>query len=238
MSSPHDTIPASAGLLTGVTGDLRHAFRLLWKSRGIAATTLLTLALCIGATTAIFSTVYSLMLKPLPFQEPGRIVELDTSAKKAGLNKMPANIPFYIDYSMNATSYENLGLWTFFYGLLGENDSVVRVPGVRMTAEVFDILRVQPVIGSFFTKDQSRLIRVFDAFASVVPNDLWITKMEERDKLLKVSGSAFSSLAVSDLMANLRASGKFKEVDIVISRQDLVKTPRLVTFEVTCRVEL
>jgi type IV pilus assembly protein PilN len=88
------------------------------------------------------------------------------------------------------------------------------------------------------TKDQSRLIRIIDAFASVVPNDLWVTKMEERDNMLKVSGTAFSPAAVSDLMTNLRASGKFKEVDIVISRQDLAKTPRLVTFEVTCRVEL
>ena len=74
------------------------------SARGIAATTLLTLALCIGATTAIFSTVYSLMLKPLPFSEPEGIVELYTSATKAGLNKMPANIPFYIDYGKNATS--------------------------------------------------------------------------------------------------------------------------------------
>jgi type IV pilus assembly protein PilN len=88
------------------------------------------------------------------------------------------------------------------------------------------------------TRDQSRLIRIFDAFASVVPNDLWITKMEERDNVLKVSGTAFSPLAVSDLMTNLRSSGKFKDVDIVISRQDLAKTPRLVTFEVTCRVEI
>jgi Tfp pilus assembly protein PilN len=70
-----------------------------------------------------------------------------------------------------------------------------------------------------------------------VPNDLWITKMEERGNMLKVSGSAFTAAAVSDLMSNLRASGKFKEVDIVVSRQDLVKTPRLVTFEVTCRFE-
>lgn len=76
MSTPPASVPSSAGLLTGVTGDLRHALRLLWKSRGITATTLLTLALCIGATTAIFSTVYSLMLKPLPFAEPERIVEL------------------------------------------------------------------------------------------------------------------------------------------------------------------
>jgi hypothetical protein len=64
--------------------DLRHAFRLLRKSKRITATTLVTLALCIDATTAIFSSVYSLMLKPLPFQEPERIVDLYSSAMKAG----------------------------------------------------------------------------------------------------------------------------------------------------------
>ena len=135
---------------------MRHAFRLLWKSKGFTATTLLTLGLGIGATTAIFSTVYSLMLKPLPFQEPERIVELYSAAPKAGLHHMPANVPFYLDYSKNGTSYESLGLWTFFYGLVGEKDSVVRVPGVRMTAEIFDILRIKPVIGNFFTKDQNK----------------------------------------------------------------------------------
>src|SRR4029078_8212511 len=107
------------------------AFRVLWKSKGITATTLLRLGRGIGATTAIFSTVYSLMLKPLPYQEPERIVELYSSAAKAVLNHMPANVPFYLDYSRNSASYERLGLWTFFYGLVGEKDSVVRMPGVR-----------------------------------------------------------------------------------------------------------
>src|SRR3954466_4677825 len=139
-----------------MTTDLRHAFRLLWKSKGITATTLLTLGLGIGATTAIFSTVYSLMLKPLPYQEPERIVELYSSASKAGLNHMPANVPFYLDYSKNASSYESLGLWTFLYGLVGEKDSVVRVPGVRATAEIFTILRIQPLLGTFFTKEQNK----------------------------------------------------------------------------------
>ena len=156
MPSHHASASTSAGLLTGSLTDLRHAFRLLWKSKGITATTLVTLALGIGATTAIFSTVYSLMLKPLPYQEPERIVELYSSAAKAGLNHMPANVPFYLDYSKNASSYESLGLWTFFYALVGEKDSVVRTPGVRMTAEIFNILRIQPVIGTFFTKDQNK----------------------------------------------------------------------------------
>jgi predicted permease len=136
--------------------DLRQSLRLLWKSKRIAATTLLTLALCIGATTAIFSSVYSLMLKPLPYQEPQQIVELYTSAAKAGLNHMPANVPFYMDYSRNATSYDSLGLWTFFYALVGEKETVVRTPGVRATAEMFSILRVQPLLGTFFTKEQNR----------------------------------------------------------------------------------
>lgn len=156
MSTPTDSVPSSAGLLTGALGDLRHAFRLLWKGKGMTATTLLTLALCIGATTAIFSTVYSLMLKPLPFSEPEQIVELYTSAAKAGLNKMPANVPFYIDYSKNATSYETLALWQFFTGLVGEGDSRVQVGCAKAGSEIFNILRVQPVLGTFFTKEQNK----------------------------------------------------------------------------------
>jgi predicted permease len=156
MNSSHAPASASAGIFSGSVTDLRHAFRLLWKSRGITAATLLTLGLGIGATTAIFSTVYSLMLKPLPYQEPERIVELYSSASKAGLHRMPANVPFYLDYSRNASSYESLGLWTFFYGLVGDRESVARVPGVRATAEMFSILRVQPLLGTFFTKDQNK----------------------------------------------------------------------------------
>ena len=157
MTSSNQAAASSrAGIFTGAFTDFRQTFRLLWKAKRITATTLVTLALCIGATTAIFSSVYSLMLKPLPYHEPERIVELYSSAAKAGLNRMPANVPFYLDYSRNASSYESLGLWTFFYGLVGEKDSVIRTPGVRATAEIFNILRVQPVLGSFFTKEQNK----------------------------------------------------------------------------------
>lgn len=156
MSSPTDSDPSAAGLLTGVAGDLRHAFRLLWKSPGITTTTLLTLALCIGATTAIFSTVYSLMLKPLPFHEPEQIVELYSSAAKAGLDKMPANVPIYLDYSKNATSYETIGLWSFGQQMFGPDESPVSLDMARATAEIFAILRVQPLLGEFFTKEQNK----------------------------------------------------------------------------------
>ncbi len=87
------------------------------------------------------------------------------------------------------------------------------------------------------TKNQSRPVLLFDAFADTVPRDLWITGLEDRNGVLKILGTAFSPTAVSDLMTNLRRSGKFKDIDILISKQELQKTPRLVTFEVSCRFE-
>lgn len=87
------------------------------------------------------------------------------------------------------------------------------------------------------TQNQGRPIRLLDAFVGNVPRDLWITGLEEKSTVLKISGSAFSTTAVADLMSNLKSSGKFKDVDIVISKQDIAKTPRIVTFEVTCRFE-
>lgn len=152
-SEPSSASPSN--LFRGLGGDTRHALRLLWKGKGITATTLVTLALCIGATTAIFSTVYSLMLKPLPFSEPDRIVELYSSAAKAGLNKMPANVPIYLDYTKNASSYEEIGLWTLTQQMFGEDESPIRLTAASLTAEIFQILRVQPLLGSFFTKEQN-----------------------------------------------------------------------------------
>ena len=87
------------------------------------------------------------------------------------------------------------------------------------------------------TKAQGRPILLVEAFASVIPSDLWITGFEEKSLQLKITGSAFSTTAIADFMANLRASGKFKEVDLVISRRDLARPTPLVTFEVTCRYE-
>ena len=87
------------------------------------------------------------------------------------------------------------------------------------------------------TKSQERPVVLFDALADVVPRDLWLTSLEERGNTLRISGVAFSTTAVADFMANLRASKKFLDVDIVQSRQDINKTPRMVDFQVTCRFE-
>jgi type IV pilus assembly protein PilN len=85
-------------------------------------------------------------------------------------------------------------------------------------------------------RNQARPVYLLDAVAEAIPRDLWLTTMEEKGNLLKLSGSAFSSTAVADLMANLRRSGKFKDVDLIVSRQDPEKTPRILVFQVSCGV--
>lgn len=87
------------------------------------------------------------------------------------------------------------------------------------------------------TKSQGRPLRFLDAFVDNIPKDLWITGIEEKGSVLSFRGTAFSTTAVADFMQSLRASGRFKDIDIVVARQEIVKTPRLVTFEVTCRFD-
>jgi putative ABC transport system permease protein len=143
-------------LCSGGAADVRYAARQLWKSRGFASVTLLTLALCIGANTAIFSAVYGLMLKPLPFAEPGRLVEIYNTYPKGGVPRASSNVVQYLDYKDNTSSYAHVGLWAPFQGMFGEDVSAERLSGVRATADIFDVLGLKPLIGQFFTAENHR----------------------------------------------------------------------------------
>jgi len=141
----------------GVSGDLRYAARRLWKEKGFTSLALLTLALCIGANTAIFSMVYALLLKPLPFPEPSRIVEIYNAFPKDGFNHFPTNIVQYSDFKANAPSFDSIGLFGENMVMLGEPGSAERIHGADCTAEMFDVLGLKPVIGQFFTLKNSRI---------------------------------------------------------------------------------
>ena len=109
-------------------------------------------------------------------------------------------------------------------------------PAAKMKDHLAEIkARLQAI--QVLTKDKGRPRFLIDAFADAVPADLWITGLEDTGRVLRVTGTAFSSTAVSNLMNALRASGKFRDVDIVVSKRDLDKAPDVVTFEVTCRFE-
>jgi len=108
--------------------------------------------------------------------------------------------------------------------------------GPQIKAQAAELRQRVQVIAEL-TKTQGRPLRFLDAFVDNIPKDLWITGIEEKGAVLSFKGTAFSTTAVADFMQNLRSSGRFKEIDIVVARQEITKTPRFVTFEVTCRFE-
>jgi len=87
-------------------------------------------------------------------------------------------------------------------------------------------------------RNQARPVYLLDSLVDLLPADLWLTRVEEKNQQLRLAGTTYSSVTLSDFMANLKASGKFKDVDLVESRQDLSKSPRMITFEVTCQFEV
>ena len=109
--------------------------------------------------------------------------------------------------------------------------------GTRFKKEKEDLERRVALI-DLIARNQARPIYLLDALVDTVPQDIWLTSVEEKEQVLKIAGSAFSTTAVADLMSNLKNSGKFRDVDLIVAKQDLAKTPRVVTFEVTCRFSI
>lgn len=106
--------------------------------------------------------------------------------------------------------------------------------GNRFKREKEDLERRLALIEEI-SRGQARPVYLLDALVDGLPRGLWLTRVEEGEDLLTLAGAAFSHFAVADFMANLRQSGKFVDVDLVVSRQDLENDPHLVTFEVVAR---
>ena len=109
--------------------------------------------------------------------------------------------------------------------------------GNRFKLEKEDLERRVALI-ELVSRNQARPVYLLDTIADMVPRELWLTSVEEKQNQLRIGGSAFSEHAVADFMFNLIRSTKFKDVDLSISKKDPAKTPAVVTFEVTCTFEI
>jgi predicted permease len=196
------SIPASESWMnrvsTGFAGDLKFATRRLWKDRWFTATALVTLALCIGANTAIFSMVFAMVLKPLPYPAPTRIVKIYNNFPKAGLYKFPCNIVQYTDFKANTSSFEAIGLWNPGPAMVGDEGSAERMVVANCTAELFDVLGIKPVIGQFFTLKNSV---VGEDRVAVLTESFWKAHFNEDpgvlDRTIRVDGSNYRIIGVA-----------------------------------------
>jgi putative ABC transport system permease protein len=127
--------------------DLRYAWRMLRQAPGVTMVAALTLALGIGATTAIFSLAHAVLLRPLPFAEPERLAMLweDYSAKGFAQNTpAPAN---YVDWRAETHTFQDMAATAWQPFNLNGAGEPERVIGLRVTANFFMLLGVKPVIG-------------------------------------------------------------------------------------------
>ena len=151
---PPITLGAPSGLLLAdLWQDLRYAARTLRKQPGFAAVAALTLALGIGANTAIFSVVHGVLLKPLPFHEPERLVGVWHRAPGLNIPLLEQGAATYFTYRESGRVFEDLALWDSQEVSITGRGEPERAQALRVTDGLLPILRVQPLLGRFFTKE-------------------------------------------------------------------------------------
>ena len=134
--------------------DIQYAVRMLAKNPGFAVIAILTLALGIGANTAIFSVVNGVMLNPLPYPQPNRLVSLYRKAFKFD----QASVPYlsFLDWQKGNRTYEAMGAYRGDdYNLTGMGEAE-RVPIGQVSADFFPVLGENPIAGRFFRADEDR----------------------------------------------------------------------------------
>jgi putative ABC transport system permease protein len=133
--------------------DLRFGLRVLLKNRAFTAVIVLTMALGIGANTAIFTIINSVMFKGMPFDNPAEIAFI--SARSTGgfnPNVGGTSYPDFVDIRLQSRSFKGLGAFNNLQADLSDGDSAAeRVGGARITANTFSLLGAQPLIGRDFT---------------------------------------------------------------------------------------
>jgi putative ABC transport system permease protein len=138
--------------------DLRFATRALRRRRAFAAVAVATVALGIGAATSIYSIVDGVLLRPLPFHEPGRIVGIWQTFPEwkkepilaSSWDRISLAMPEFRDLRDQARSFASVGIWSGGRALLVDGDRTELVPTLRTSATLLDVLGVRPVLGRMF----------------------------------------------------------------------------------------
>jgi putative ABC transport system permease protein len=140
--------PAGASIPADVARDLRHAARMLRRTPGFAAAAIVTLALGIGANTAIFSVLNAVLLRPLPYADPDRLVMLGDR----GPDGSPGNTGYttFLDWRERTHTFEEMAMIRSWIPTLIANGEPERISGLRVTANFLHMLGVKPALGRDF----------------------------------------------------------------------------------------
>ena len=135
--------------------DIRFGLRQLLKRPIFTALAIISMALGIGANTAIFSLVDTVLLRPLPVREPSRLIAVD-GTRPNGTDFTLQSFPNYKDYRERSRSFEGLLAYRFVVASLSHNGVNQRAWGYTVSGNYFDVLGVKPVLGRAFLPEEDQ----------------------------------------------------------------------------------
>lgn len=178
-----------------VRQDLTIGARRLIKAPGFSLLAVLILALGIGANSAIFSVLNAVVLQPLPYPEPDRLVQMWESAPERGWDYFAVSELNYVDFRDNNEAFENLAAVSFASYNMSLDGEAIRLDGRRVSLEFFDTLGVQPALGRAFTPDEDALGS--EAQVAILGDSLWRSRFGEDPNIVG------TSLVINDAAATV-----------------------------------
>src|SRR6202048_3099955 len=145
--------------MRNLVADLRYGLRILLRNPGFTLAAIVVLALGIGANTAIFSIVNAVLLRPLPYQDPSRIMQVwhvPPAKSFPGMTLFSVSPANYLDWQRQNRSFEQMAAYGFERFNVGGRERPEAIRGASVAPGFFSILRVQPVLGRTFSLDEDR----------------------------------------------------------------------------------
>jgi putative ABC transport system permease protein len=177
--------------------DFRLGFRLLMRAPGFSVTAILTLALGIGATTALFTVVNAVLLEPLPFPRSNQLIQVWRSELPA-LTYGSASYARYLDWRQHQRVFTDLGAWSPRGVTMSGSQGPERLPGATASASFFKVMSAPPVIGRYFSDAEDRMgaERVV-----VISEGLWRRRFQASPSVLgtavQVDGEQYTVIGVA-----------------------------------------
>jgi putative ABC transport system permease protein len=143
-------------IMESLVSDVRYAFRTLWKSKGFATVALVTIALGIGANSAIFSVVNAVLLRPLPYPAPDRLVTLWTQFPAGGDPIFAVSPAEYLDYRAESRAFAEMGAFSVGTSTVTGEGAAARIEVAATSASLFQVLGFRAHVGRLYTAEDDR----------------------------------------------------------------------------------
>src|SRR3984893_6929230 len=156
--------------------DIRYGLRQLWKHPAFTILAVLTLALGIGANTAIFSEVHAVLLKPLPFPAPDQLIAVgmtDTRQKGTQTELNSLSYPDFFDFRDQNRTLSSSAIYRDRSFALTSDEGATSLRGVKVSAEFFDALGIKPTLGHAFMRDDEQAGGGPGGFKVIISQDFW-----------------------------------------------------------------